>query len=566
MTHTSAGKGYHVPLASDSDDDSDLPDSLLESDPPSSSAKTTPEQPKSKPGSQKDPIILDENHAPPHSSIAVPRSDVASGSQTTHRQPSVVVDAGHRKERKIETVVHDTYDDSSDSESYVDHVIIPSQILNKDDEQAESSASLKNIVSREDNERASTHLDPVHRGPFSSIHESDLSDDYDDDSVDLFMDDGPEDLSSKRRSSPELGGQKDSQPGKAGTEIAETCPKPSQHHSTVSQKMGTDFDASSPSFTAPKPRYDPVRGSNLPIPIPSTSTNPSAATGASKSTWRHTYDSFSNHLREGYANADQLRSSRWDVGPGASSYVLSSAQKSPDSPAMTADNPYKWDFVGADRTVDICDGPSDIDYSTNFNTRQVYRFDADGRITESNDPPPYKQQHKPAAPVRASRTTMRLAQIPTSHSATKTQMSIPNLVDDTVKQIKEATEMAQHVQREARGLLKARLSGGTSKRKADDISRIDSAILGEGKVTISLSSTPHDDANATTPEPVATPAKDERAPKRVKRNDHTRKAQKSSLSWEMTKLGAAAATGGVGLMAFLLSPLADRVLAWTATG
>ena len=337
----------------------------------------------------------------------------------------------------------------------------------------------------------------------------------------------------------------------------------------------------------PKPRYDPVRGSQPPLKSRFT---PETNAGPFKTPSTYTYapSAYSKSVMpmnmtpgtDFYGN-----SSRWDMPPASSTYP---AFKRPGNDyahgGSIFDNVYSSSIqagspppFGLESMDERASNPAAR--VPRVDPLQPFAFDhgwtdvppAPGFPLNSCMPvkPPFGAPPMPLkSPAPANKNT----------SSTNKKISITDIVEDEdmdtsagagpniLNTFTQETQPASAPKPDLTfGVLKsAENTKSGSKRKADEIAtetpaglpstRSDSEHAKEFWVTMTSPRQPH----------VQDPAQESQEPPARRRRVNAQALRRSGGVAEITKLAVATALGGVGTMAFLCSPLAERVLEWLA--
>ncbi|TKA74445.1 hypothetical protein B0A55_05063 [Friedmanniomyces simplex] len=506
-TTTTASRTFAVP--SESGDESD--GSSIDAPILTSSANTTPEQPKVMLGSQQKPIDV-ENNTSLKTVIHLDDDDELSLRETV-REEAV----------KPRLVVKDTYDtEDVEDESAVGYNTCPSQLLGRvapvdedDDEDAASETSSQAYLHLSDHD--STHSengDNLSDSDASDISGfeapdiilSDLSDDEDDE-------DGPEEMSSAKQPSPELGGPPNMERVEDSIAVAPTVHR--------------YFTGMAP----PQTRYDPVRSSDAPLQRPMASQQPRAAPAYT----------------------------RWDVPPGNNTVEQAMRQGTSALPrphhSASVSQPLQPYYAPAYHPqYTFVSQPSRVPPPhANWNDQAPLSYTK--QRDDNHAPAPETVRHKLSIPAIVEQT-----------AAEKEEISLSTMLAYDCPPASKLTSMPGASVKPSHPATSTAAAG--SKRKADEISTADDDDEGveagasnDLKVTLSNAELLHLYAT-TRAGTLVDDSVDVILPPQKKAR--LTKTDALDVAKGVAKYAAAAAAGGAGMVAFLASPYAQQLLDWLA--
>ncbi|KAK1055706.1 hypothetical protein LTR74_015481 [Friedmanniomyces endolithicus] len=541
-THT-ATRTFAVP--SDSEDESD--NSSVGVPIPTSSANTTPEQPKAMLGSQQKPIDVENNTS---FKTVINIDDDNDDELLLHRLPKTVL---HEEAVQPRLIVKDTYDaeeiDTRAVENDAPYLLGRVSPVNENENENENEDGDEDEV--EDAPSDTSSLAPSHYGDEEgansesgdNLSDSDASDidisgfeasdlvisDFSDEEDD---EDGPEEMSSAKLPSPELGESLNAD--RVEDSIAATPYAPNYLKEAV----------------PPHSRYDPVRGmeASRPYPMGPQLRAPPAYT-------------YGTPAYPGpFTAADVFGSSRWDMQPGNTVEQSLSQGMSLPRPQYPASMP---------QPLQSC-------YPPTYHPQYTF-MSQPNRVP----PPPLDWRNKAAETFTKQRNDNA---IPASETV-RNKISIPAIVEQPAveKQQRKLDVPLMHEDLPATSpfgisdvLMKApqtvpSKAAAGSKRKADDISM---AGHDEDEVTRTLNEIGVDVLNdirlgisqhVDMPREVDPMAKND-FHNMLRAHKKARLMQTDAVDMvkSAAKYAAAATAGGAGMMAFLASPYAQQLLDWLA--
>ncbi|KAK1808152.1 hypothetical protein LTR12_017491 [Friedmanniomyces endolithicus] len=555
---TTATRTFAVP--SDSEDESD--NSSVDVPIPTSSANTTPEQPRAMLGSQQKPIDVENNTS---FKTVINIDDDDDDELLLHRLPNTVL---HEEAVQPRLIVKDTYDAEEIATRAVEndapyHLGRVSPVNENENEGGDED---------EDEDAASdtSSLAPSHYGDEEGAHsesgdnlsDSDASDidisgfeasdlvisDFSDEEDD---EDGPEEMSSAKLPSPELGESLNAERVEDSIAVSQPVVSASEALRTYGWPQATPY---APNYlkeaVPPHSRYDPVRGmeASRPYPMGPQLRAPPAYT-------------YGTPAYPGpFTAADVFGSSRWDMQPGNTVEQSLSQGMSLPRPQYPASMP---------QPLQSC-------YPPTYHPQYTF-MSQPNRVP----PPPLDWRNKAAETFTKQRNDNA---IPASETV-RNKISIPAIVEQPAveKQQRKLDVPLMHEDLPATSpfgisdvLMKApqtvlSKAAAGSKRKADDISM---AGHDEDEVTRTLNEIGVDVLNdirlgisqhVDMPREVDPMAKND-FHNMLRAHKKARLMQTDAVDMvkSAAKYAAAATAGGAGMMAFLASPYAQQLLDWLA--
>ncbi|KAF7197822.1 hypothetical protein HII31_00911 [Pseudocercospora fuligena] len=497
-------RGFHLPIESDQSDFESDDESVRSNPREHSSAKTTPEQFKMKPGSQAQPIDLE-------------RTSVA---------PKNVIDLDAEEEdelvftRAVRPTMPSTIQESVDCDA---PILVPESIAEEParspvyetESEAEDTTMLRNTGLSQILNPPRSDSDDEPQYPDSEYEGNDYE--YDNGSVDMEeLDEADNDVDSDAHNDSDIDDENDE------SELEEqewpSNRQPSPELGTTDEPRSPPYMPTSPvhSFALPsKPRYDPVRSSQP--PAEEVSEKITAVHGLAEkpaSTYTYGYPgSFGNSMM--YPATDLSGSRRWDItAPNVSSfgYQIDHAEK------------------------DIA--------SVNFSPPQMFGASAPIFGLDSQIPAaPYYSPPEPAF------NTWQTAPMSTA-TATADRMAIDNLVEETAKNTtvkspqKTVTELASApIENIVEDVFFPEETGFTAtKRKADQM-----------EVDESTESAPNKSAKVDA-------ATSTRGASHRRKQKQPQRSITKTIAVEAAKVVGYTGLGAAGLAAFLLSPYAQQAI------
>lgn len=551
-----------------------------------SSAKTTPEQPKSQPGSAEQPIDVESMPPPRRPTVinldvddhpyfgrvgtetqgkfkAIDLSDDDDDYAFNPKSPSLYSSRQNAQPNKFKVtdLIHNSIDKNADvlvpdsvsaarllspaedEESVLDHNTGLTGLLNdgaetsserdEDSEGSELNDEMEDWANEDEYENDDDDMEAADR-----LSDSDASDlNYC--AVDAtFEADEPNSYSAKKQVSPELGS---TLPAKQAPPPASVLPK-----SSVTFNGGSSSYPTGPFKPAPQPYYDPVRASQ-PTKAPSlgstTQFNPYVTykpwPSASQPYRPYTYAAPTTSGPSGASVnpfTDVPRSSRWDIPPAPGSRGYTSVE-----PASTFGASGSFNYPTAQPYV----YQPTIPYMQRLDGMQPYGFHH-----EWNDGPDlggFKATSTPRGPGAMSKQAVGKLKVVEETSPTiNKKIAVEDLLEvsthapkTVIKEVEEPTVLT------------------VKKRKADEMLK-DNWIVPAGS--------PPPETEAAVIDHVLDDAVGGQEPpaRRKKAEEPTATKARRNVAGDMAKYAAAAAVGGVSTMAFLCSPLAERLLEWLA--
>ncbi|KAK0278422.1 hypothetical protein LTR35_009161 [Friedmanniomyces endolithicus] len=541
ITTTTATRTFAVP--SDSEDESD--NSSVDVPIPTSSANTTPEQPKAMLGSQQKPIDVENNTS---FKTVINIDDDDDDELLLHRLPKTVL---HEEAVQPRLIVKDTYDaeeiDTRAIEVDAPYLLGRVSPVNENENENEDGDEDED----EDAPSDTSSLAPSHYGDEEGAHsesgdnlsDSDASDidisgfevsdlvisDFSDEEDD---EDGPEEMSSAKLPSPELGGSLNAE--RVEDSIAATPYAPNYLKEAV----------------PPHSRYDPVRGmeASRPYPMGPQLRAPPAYT-------------YGTPAYPGpFTAADAFGSSRWDMQPGNTVEQSLGQGMSLPRPQYPASIPPPLQ--------PYCPPTYHPQYTFMSQPNRVPPPPSDWRNQASDTFS--KQRNDNTVPAsEAVRNKISIPAIVEQPAAEKQQRKLSAPLMPHTLPATDTLSIYESLMQEPQPITSKAAAG--SKRKADDISV---AGHGEDEVARALNEMGVDLLNdvrlgisqhADMPRGVDPMANNE-FHKMLRAHKKARLMQTDAVNMvkSAAKYAAAATAGGAGMIAFLASPYAQQLLDWLA--
>lgn len=573
LTASHSARTYHVPDPSD-DEDSDPPSDdeamSIASDNAEdlSSAKTTPEQAKAKLGSQQQPIQLDSLPGP-SSRHAIPIEDdddddfdmvqvISSNRAPKYSavevvQDSVVKDADVLAPESLRRCEPRTVSIESEEEEcvHVNNTGLTGLLNGEGYEASEPDEDYENSEASDELDYPQDDDDDAHDEDRDSLIDpaDDVQDRYEDNasdrssevdpmspSEDELDDEEPAFQSYNRQPSPEL------ESPTFAMEAPATTAAPIYSMPSVAKVA-----AWSPQRTASQPQYDPVRGSQPPKPF---TVGAEQAAGIQPQS-SHTYVTahFLPYIGTDIVHViDRNCRNRWDVPPPPpmfpyASYPATSSFCSPYPYQFAADEAESWQDHPTSRLQSILDAPTYQHWGANYGV-WADRQAASSNFYTARDPRPYAP--KAPEPQASSQTAA-----PKPFVSLNGKIGISDIVEGT------ATGEQLEPMQSPRSPKPATQSTIGSKRKAAEISGntdVDLSRLLVDKPAI----TEVPISGVTTSKATEAPTESQASPAKARKTTDTA----ARVATETAKFAGAAAVGTVGTIAFLCSPLAERLIQW----
>ncbi|KAK0252113.1 hypothetical protein LTS09_012907 [Friedmanniomyces endolithicus] len=555
---TTATRTFAVP--SESEDESD--NSSVDVPIPTSSANTTPEQPKAMLGSQQKPIDVEKNIS---FKTVINLDDDNDDELVSPPLPKTVM---YEEAVQPRLVVKDTYDteeiDTRAVENDAPYLVGRVSHANEDADQDEDED--------EDEDAASdtSSLAPSHYGDELGTHSENGDNLSDSDASDIdvsgfeasdlvisdFSDeddneDGPEEMSSAKLPSPELGESLNAERVEDSIAVSQPVVSASEALRTYGWPQATPYAPNYLKEVAPShSRYDPVRSmdASRPYPMASQLRTPPAYTYGTP-----TYPG-------PFTAADASGSSRWDMQPG------NTVEQS----------------LGQGMSLPRPQYPASIPHPLQPYCPPTYHPQYTFMSQPNRVPPPPRDWRNPASDTF---TKERNDMTTPASEAVRNKISIPAIVEQPAaekQQSKLGAPLKPHnlpatdnfgtseTPMKAPQPITSEAAAG-SKRKADDISM---AGHGEEEVNRTLNKIGVDSLNdvqlsisqqADMPREVDPMANNEfHTMLRAHKKARLMQTDAVNMAKSAAKYAAAATAGGAGMMAFLASPYAQQLLDWLA--